>query len=133
MRYLLIDFGATYIKCALYESGIITPTTNYESPFQKAAQIQRSKLLQTLDGVVADHPQVDAIVICTIKGEILSTLGAGDVFHGAILAALFKGEPLASALKIANIVAGLSCRGLDGTSAIPSSAELQTYLENGLK
>lgn len=69
----------------------------------------------------------------SIKGEILSTLGAGDVFHGAILAALFKGEPLASALKIANIVAGLSCRGLDGTSAIPSSAELQTYLENGLK
>lgn len=61
-------------------------------------------------------------------GEILSTLGAGDVFHGSILAALIKGYSLAKSMNYANLVAGLSCRGLDGTSAIPTEIELNEYL-----
>ena len=61
-------------------------------------------------------------------GEILSTLGAGDVFHGAILAALHKGYSLGQSMNYANLVAGLSCRGLDGTSAIPTEIELNQYL-----
>jgi sulfofructose kinase len=53
----------------------------------------------------------------------LSTLGAGDVFHGALLAALVRGEPLAACLRYANAAAALSCRGLDGRSAIPGHEE----------
>jgi sulfofructose kinase len=62
------------------------------------------------------------------SGEIVSTLGAGDVFHGAILAALHKGYSLGQSMNYANLVAGLSCRGLDGTSAIPTEIELNQYL-----
>jgi sulfofructose kinase len=51
---------------------------------------------------------------------IVSTLGAGDVFHGAMLAGLVRGLDLATALSVANAAAALSCRGLDGRSAIPS-------------
>lgn len=51
--------------------------------------------------------------------EIRSTLGAGDVFHGALLAAFVRAMPLPDALAYANAVAALSCRGLDGRSAIP--------------
>jgi sulfofructose kinase len=58
-----------------------------------------------------------------------STLGAGDVFHGALLAALLEHQPLADALAFANRVAALACRGLDGRSAIPTRAELDAQPE----
>lgn len=57
--------------------------------------------------------------------EVVSTLGAGDVFHGALVAALDRDDDLTTALPFANRVAALSCRGLDGRSAIPRGADLQ--------
>jgi len=60
--------------------------------------------------------------------EPVSTLGAGDVFHGALLAFLGNGEPLAESLRRANTAAALSCRALDGRSAIPTLDELERNL-----
>jgi sugar/nucleoside kinase (ribokinase family) len=57
-----------------------------------------------------------------------STLGAGDVFHGAILAALIEGQALAEALRWANAAAALSCRALGPRGAIPFRDELQAAL-----
>ena len=54
----------------------------------------------------------------------VSTLGAGDVFHGALLAALLRDRPLRDALDFANRVAALSTRALDARSAIPTSEEV---------
>ena len=71
----------------------------------------------TADGTTCHVPAYPA--------EILSTLGAGDVFHGALLAAVLRDLPLAHCLAYANIAAALSCRGLDGRSAIPSHEEVQ--------
>jgi sugar/nucleoside kinase (ribokinase family) len=56
--------------------------------------------------------------------EAVSTLGAGDVFHGALVACLDRGLELRDALAKANAAAALSCRALDGRSAIPSWEEL---------
>ena len=55
----------------------------------------------------------------------VSTLGAGDVFHGALLAGLVGGRDLAGALALANRCAALSCRALDGRSAIPTLQEVE--------
>jgi sugar/nucleoside kinase (ribokinase family) len=57
--------------------------------------------------------------------DLVSTLGAGDVFHGALLAGFVRGLPLADALGLANRVAALSCRALDGRSAIPTLEEVE--------
>jgi sulfofructose kinase len=56
--------------------------------------------------------------------DAVSTLGAGDVFHGALLAALVRGLALRDALVRASKCAALSCRALDGRSAIPTWEEL---------
>lgn len=58
-----------------------------------------------------------------------STLGAGDVFHGALTAAVVQGQPLADALTYANAVAALSCRGIDGRSAIPTHDETIAHIQ----
>ncbi|HWE80719.1 MAG TPA: PfkB family carbohydrate kinase [Gaiellaceae bacterium] len=60
--------------------------------------------------------------------EAVSTLGAGDVFHGALLAYIARGAALPEALRAANAAAALSCRALDGRSAIPTLAELEDVI-----
>jgi len=67
-------------------------------------------------------------VVPAISTEIVSTLGAGDVFHGALVAAQVWNRPIEEAVAIANTVAGLSCRALDGQSGIPTKAELDAFL-----
>ncbi|HZR94141.1 MAG TPA: PfkB family carbohydrate kinase [Gaiellaceae bacterium] len=60
--------------------------------------------------------------------DVVSTLGAGDVFHGALLACVERGLELRDACRYANACAALSCRALDGRSAIPSWDELEAAL-----
>jgi sulfofructose kinase len=74
----------------------------------------------TADGQVVEAPAFPC--------ETVSTLGAGDVFHGALLARLVHDAPLADALAAANAAAALSCRALDGRSAIPTQKELEACL-----
>lgn len=59
---------------------------------------------------------------------ILSTIGAGDVFHGALVASLVAGLDDVAATRRASAVAALSCRALDGRSGIPDSPEVDAFL-----
>lgn len=63
-----------------------------------------------------------------VRVDVASTLGAGDVFHGALLASLLDGLDLAEAVRRANVAAALSCRALDGRGAIPAPDELDSAL-----
>jgi sulfofructose kinase len=71
------------------------------------------------------------ISVEAVVGEVLSTLGAGDVFHGALLAAIQHGLGLEDCLRYANLVAFRSCQGLDGRSAIPRHDEIMSELDIG--
>lgn len=62
--------------------------------------------------------------------RLRSTLGAGDVFHGALLAALALGQQFEDALRFANVTAALACRALDGRSAIPIRSEVESNLKH---
>ncbi len=59
---------------------------------------------------------------------IRSTLGAGDVFHGALVAAVVREYDLQQALEYANYVAAHACGALDGRSGIPTHPEVRTAL-----
>lgn len=82
-------------------------------------------------GLVVVTRGAEGSVAATLEGELtvvpappvdaVSTLGAGDVFHGALLAQLVRDAPLRDALAAANRIAAESCRALDGRSAIPSA------------
>lgn len=76
------------------------------------------------DGCVAATADGRLIEAGGVGATIVSTLGAGDVFHGALLAGLDRGDPLPDAMALANQVAAASCRGLDGRSAIPHRIDL---------
>jgi sulfofructose kinase len=80
-------------------------------------------------GSAGFSPETGLVTAPGFKVEVTSTLGAGDVFHGALVAQLIHGFPLQEAMRRANAVAALSCTGLDGQSKIPTTSELDTYLE----
>lgn len=71
------------------------------------------------EGCLAVTRAGERIVVPAPPVEAISTLGAGDVFHGALLAQLVRDVPLRDALVAANRIAAASCRALDGRSAIP--------------
>ena len=60
--------------------------------------------------------------------ETVSTMGAGDVFHGAILAGLIEGKSITDAAIRANAVAALSCRAVDGRSGIPNAVDTDRFM-----
>ena len=66
--------------------------------------------------------------VAAVPVSVRSTLGAGDVFHGALLAGLLRGSDLRGAVTFATVAAALSCRALDGRSAIPTAVELERAL-----
>ncbi len=73
---------------------------------------------------VADVTGVAQVPAADDGTEVRSTLGAGDVFHGALLAGVAAGRDLLDAVAAANRIALRSCAGLDGRSAIPTAAEI---------
>lgn len=79
------------------------------------------------DGCVAAGADGARVDTPGLRVDVVSTLGAGDVFHGALLAAVVRGMSLQHACAYAGAVAALSCRGLDGRSAIPDHATATAY------
>ena len=80
-------------------------------------------------GSAGFSPETGLVTAPGFAVDVKSTLGAGDVFHGALVAQLIQGFPLQEAMRRANAVAALSCTGLDGQSKIPTTTELDAYLE----
>jgi sugar/nucleoside kinase (ribokinase family) len=80
----------------------------------------RGSCALTADGRTAHAP--------AHRVDVVSTLGAGDVFHGALVTAVVHGLPLTEQLAFANVTAALSCRGLDGRSRIPGPDEVRAAL-----
>jgi sulfofructose kinase len=92
------------------------------------AVAEGAKTVVATDGSRGSWGATHEAEVCHIPAEEispLSTLGAGDVYHGALVSAIASGRPLADAMRLASVVAALSCRALDGRSGIPDLAEVE--------
>ncbi len=68
-------------------------------------------------------------LIPAFKVKPVDTTGAGDAFNGALAVALVRGEALESAARYANAVAALSTLKLGAQEALPTSKEVEKFLE----
>lgn len=59
------------------------------------------------------------------------TVGAGDVFHGAFLAAIVKGLSPKDAARFASGVAAIKCTRIGGRAGIPNWEVTDNFLETG--
>lgn len=105
------------------------PTEDVPGSLRAAAAAGARQVVATAGGegcqVLVDGR---AVHVPPVTVDPLSTMGAGDVFHGALLAGLVEGMSPVEAAWRANVVAALSCRSLDGRSGIPDAAETGKYL-----
>ncbi len=125
---LSIDIGYETPGLNAADYDLYAPSENITTDVSTAAR-DRNIVVVSKGGEGSVYSNgIDSGVVPAIKAEIVSTLGAGDDFHGALVATQVWNKPIAEAVEIANTVAGLSCRGLDGQSGIPTKAELAAYL-----
>ncbi|BCW53543.1 MULTISPECIES: PfkB family carbohydrate kinase [unclassified Arthrobacter] len=92
-----------------------------ESLLRKAIDDGASAVVATAgsEGAWVLERGAEPVHVPATPATIVSTLGAGDVYHGALLAAVAAGLPLVEAAVFAGRTASASCGGLDGRSAIP--------------
>ena len=62
--------------------------------------------------------------------EVVDTTGAGDVFRGAFIAALLRGDSPAGILRFANAAAALSCTRLGAIDGIPAMEEVLAFADH---
>ncbi|TAK48620.1 MAG: sugar kinase [Xanthobacteraceae bacterium] len=64
--------------------------------------------------------------------ETIDTLGAGDVFHGALALAIAEGQDILHAMRFASAAAALKCTRLGGAFAAPLRKEVEALLAQGV-
>jgi sulfofructose kinase len=136
-----VDAGAPIDALDLQGVGIYAPSADAlrgrfpgkSLPLGIAAALDEGaeRVVVTLghDGAIAADAN-GAWRIPPLRVEVVSTLGAGDVFHGALLAMLLEGHELAEAAKRAGVAAALSCAAIDGRSAIPDRDQLEAAVSD---
>jgi len=107
-----------------------TGTDNLADGLARAAEMTDAWLAVTAgekgcywrnDGKLAHIPAIPVTV--------RDTLGAGDVFHGALALALAEGQPAEAALRFASATAALKCTRLGGRAGIPVRSEVDALLQ----
>ncbi|NNC92206.1 MAG: sugar kinase, partial [Acidimicrobiia bacterium] len=61
--------------------------------------------------------------------EVVDTVGAGDVFHGALALALAEHQPEPAAIRFATAAAALKCSRPGGRAGSPTRAEVDALLK----
>ena len=62
--------------------------------------------------------------------DVVDTLGAGDVFHGAFALRLAEGGSVAESLEFASVAAALKCTRPGGREGLPSRTEVDQHMED---
>jgi len=100
------------------------------APALRAAAQGGARRVVATEGSAGSHVMDgdEVVTVPPFSVDVVSTMGAGDVFHGALLAGLVAGRGTVDAVRWANAVAALSCLALDGRSGIPGVAETEAFL-----
>jgi len=103
----------------------LTGETNLPRALERLRRPHHSMLCVTLGArgalLLADH---EIIHEPGISVQTLDTTGAGDIFRGAFIYALLRGEPPGEIVRFANAAAALSCTRIGAMSSIPSLSEI---------
>lgn len=70
MKYLLIDFGASFIKVGIYDKDIKSYFKQFDeiSPFTFSDKLNKLELYDILSNIISKFYNIDGIIICTIIG-----------------------------------------------------------------
>jgi sugar/nucleoside kinase (ribokinase family) len=118
VRAVTIPIFAEHVPAAL------TGETDFERALRKLRRLNDGLMCVTLgprgavamDGDAFFHEPAFTV-------DAIDTTGAGDVFRGAFITALLKGEPPRDAMRFANAAAAISCTRLGAINGVPTYDE----------
>jgi 5-dehydro-2-deoxygluconokinase len=90
--------------------------------------VQLAVIKQGPRGVFA-RSRDEAVTEPPIAVDVVNGLGAGDGFGGALCHGLLAGWPLARTIRFANAAGAMVAARLECSSAMPTSAEVERFLE----
>ena len=105
MTFLLIDFGASFIKSIVYhrESDSFDNLRIIQSPFINTDKLSKDEILVIIQNILADYKSVDGVVMCSILGGYYveniyyswkcSVKPNKPIDDNCLLSELFKGQP----------------------------------------
>ncbi|MEO7234760.1 MAG: 5-dehydro-2-deoxygluconokinase [Lapillicoccus sp.] len=73
----------------------------------------------------------EQVEVPTFPVQVVNGLGAGDAFGGALVHGLLEEWPLRRILEFANVAGAIVASRLECSTAMPTSAEVETALERG--
>lgn len=85
-----------------------------------AVTLGRDGVLFTENGTIAHLPGFEV--------EVVDTLGAGDVWHGAFALALAEGKDERAAIRFASATAAIKCMHFGGRTGAPRRDEVERFL-----
>lgn len=137
-----VDGGNPVVDLALNGLALYAPTTaaladrygteHVETGLRAAIADGASKVVATAGsaGAFLIDEAFEFVHVPAFEVDVVSSLGAGDVFHGALMARLAQGARLLDAVRAACATAALSCRAVDGSSGIPDRDETDRFLDS---
>lgn len=113
----------------LLEATHYTRTTSGEEAVRAlASRVPLPIVTMGAEGVLAVDPVTGRLVhVPSVKGPVVNTCGAGDVFNAALAASLLTDWPLESKLRFASLAASLTVAQTGGATSAPTLGELQAW------
>ena len=79
-------------------------------------------------GISADEPYFE---LPAFKVDVVDTVGAGDVYHGAFVAGLAAGRTVKDTARFASAVSAIKCTRIGGRAGIPDLKTVEQFLQDG--
>jgi ribokinase len=80
------------------------------------------------EGALLVQPGHPPARIAARETTVRDTTGAGDTFNGVLAASIAAGDPLARAVEVATVAAGISVGGAGARGGMPDAAQLEAAL-----
>ena len=122
--------AATHVAFSTQGLSEYAGSSNYDAALQQVARSTGAWccVTQGADGVlIADGPRTAHVPAFEVN--VVDTLGAGDVWHGAFALALAEGRNATAAVQFASAAAALKCQRSGGRDGVPNRAELESFLK----
>ena len=121
--------AATHIAFSAQGLGEYAASEDMDSALRRVSEETGAWCCVTLggDGVrIARHGRLAHVQAFEV--EVVDTLGAGDVWHGAFALALAEGRDEQTSVRFANAAAALKCRQHGGRGGVPFRADVTSFL-----
>lgn len=118
-------------------TGDLNNTDSHEQAGTIASQLNTNCIItlgkEGVYAVTKDGAEHHAYALNLKAEDIVDTTGAGDAFTGAFASALYKDRSFDEAIQYAAIAGSLACLKLGAQSSYPREADINSYLQQGVK